>query len=109
MATPTCKPAAVQAKNNRMDIMDAGGGEASGVGEVADLCAPGCPESWRGDMYCDESCNVEECDFDDGDCLLAESESDDGQEIAAFCETSVSAIRPAVLSFAFCGFLRPPE
>lgn len=31
-------------------------------------CAPGCPDSWQGDGYCDASCNVTECNFDAGDC-----------------------------------------
>jgi UDP-N-acetylglucosamine-lysosomal-enzyme len=31
-------------------------------------CAPGCPSSWLGDGYCDLACNVEECQFDAGDC-----------------------------------------
>jgi hypothetical protein len=31
-------------------------------------CADGCPDSWVGDGYCDDACNVAECNFDDGDC-----------------------------------------
>jgi len=31
-------------------------------------CAPGCPDSWLGDDYCDEVCNVAACNYDNGDC-----------------------------------------
>ena len=31
-------------------------------------CASGCPDSWVGDGYCDEVCNVTACGFDRGDC-----------------------------------------
>jgi len=31
-------------------------------------CAPGCPDYWLGDNYCDSACNVEACNYDDGDC-----------------------------------------
>ena len=34
----------------------------------ADYCAPGCPWWYVGDNYCDESCMVEECYYDFGDC-----------------------------------------
>ena len=27
-----------------------------------------CPVTWLGDEKCDPHCNVEECDFDGGDC-----------------------------------------
>jgi len=33
-----------------------------------DECAPGCPDSWIGDGYCDAVCNVLECTYDGGDC-----------------------------------------
>jgi hypothetical protein len=36
--------------------------------EIIVDCAPGCPDSWIGDWYCDPECNVEACDFDGGDC-----------------------------------------
>lgn len=32
-------------------------------------CSEGCLSSWRGDGYCDVSCNVSECSYDNGDCL----------------------------------------
>ena len=31
-------------------------------------CAPGCPDTWLGDRFCDRSCNKLECGFDAGDC-----------------------------------------
>lgn len=31
-------------------------------------CAPGCPQSWIKDGYCDKACNVSECGYDAGDC-----------------------------------------
>eukprot|EP00931_Biecheleriopsis_adriatica_P021932 TRINITY_DN1420_c0_g2_i1.p1 TRINITY_DN1420_c0_g2~~TRINITY_DN1420_c0_g2_i1.p1 ORF type:complete len:2017 (+),score=244.24 TRINITY_DN1420_c0_g2_i1:59-6109(+) len=33
-------------------------------------CSSGCPSGWVGDKICDDSCNVEECGFDGGDCAL---------------------------------------
>ncbi|MFA5828867.1 MAG: MopE-related protein, partial [Candidatus Shapirobacteria bacterium] len=41
-----------------------------------ELCNPGCPSSWIGDQYCDDSCNVEACSFDGGDC--GETQCSDG-------------------------------
>ncbi|MGB0589457.1 MAG: hypothetical protein ACPGU1_07245 [Myxococcota bacterium] len=41
-----------------------GGGGNGGGGE----CAPGCPNDWIGDDFCDQQCNVAACGFDDGDC-----------------------------------------
>ena len=39
------------------------------------MCAPGCLDDgsgglhgWIGDLYCDQTCNVAECQFDGGDC-----------------------------------------
>ena len=32
------------------------------------LCTPGCPSYWIADNYCDSSCNVPECNYDEGDC-----------------------------------------
>lgn len=29
-------------------------------------CAPGCPDTWLGDKYCDAACNKEECGWDVG-------------------------------------------
>ena len=31
-------------------------------------CAPGCPQSWIKDGYCDRACNVSDCGWDAGDC-----------------------------------------
>ncbi|XP_067931267.1 N-acetylglucosamine-1-phosphotransferase subunits alpha/beta-like [Watersipora subatra] len=31
-------------------------------------CAPGCPQTWIKDGYCDKACNVSECGWDAGDC-----------------------------------------
>jgi hypothetical protein len=33
------------------------------------LCTPECTSLLLGDGACDDECNVEECDFDDGDCV----------------------------------------
>ena len=44
------------------------GGSDSGGPKDAELCAPGCHEGWQGDNYCDEACNNEACNMDDGDC-----------------------------------------
>ena len=32
------------------------------------VCNPGCPSYGIGDNYCDSSCNVPECNYDEGDC-----------------------------------------
>jgi UDP-N-acetylglucosamine-lysosomal-enzyme len=32
-------------------------------------CAEGCPSNWISDKYCDAACNSEACDWDGGDCL----------------------------------------
>ena len=32
-------------------------------------CAEGCLTNWLGDGFCDQACNVSECDYDNGDCL----------------------------------------
>ncbi len=42
-----------------------------------DVCAPDCDPSWIGDGECDDPCNVEACDFDDGDCGGVPDDSDD--------------------------------
>mmetsp|Transcript_10120 Transcript_10120/g.24916 ORF Transcript_10120/g.24916 Transcript_10120/m.24916 type:complete len:995 (-) Transcript_10120:135-3119(-) len=33
-------------------------------------CAPGCPEAWLADKYCDAACNTSMCNWDEGDCRL---------------------------------------
>ncbi|GAB5363523.1 hypothetical protein AAMO2058_000890500 [Amorphochlora amoebiformis] len=33
-------------------------------------CAPGCPEAWLADKYCDTACNTSMCNWDEGDCRL---------------------------------------
>jgi Stealth protein CR2, conserved region 2/LNR domain/Stealth protein CR1, conserved region 1 len=38
-------------------------------------CNEGCPSSWIGDGYCDQACNVSECDWDYPDCVNASSSS----------------------------------
>ena len=32
-------------------------------------CAEGCLTNWLGDGFCDQACNVSDCDYDNGDCL----------------------------------------
>ena len=34
-----------------------------------DGCVPGCDDNWLGDGECDETCNVEQCNFDVADCF----------------------------------------
>ncbi|KJE88467.1 N-acetylglucosamine-1-phosphate transferase [Capsaspora owczarzaki ATCC 30864] len=34
------------------------------------FCAPGCPDTWIGDRYCDNPCKNLACGFDGGDCGL---------------------------------------
>ena len=34
-------------------------------------CRTGCPDLWLGDGYCDLTCNVAECNWDQGDCVNA--------------------------------------
>jgi len=36
-------------------------------------CAPGCPDDYIGDNYCDQACNVAACNYDDGDCSSAQT------------------------------------
>ena len=33
-------------------------------------CAPGCPEAWLADKYCDSACNTSLCHWDEGDCRV---------------------------------------
>jgi len=43
------------------------------VGKVGADCAYGCPDSWRGDGWCDSACDNAECNYDDGDCASSTS------------------------------------
>ncbi len=36
---------------------------------IDEECAPGCPDSWIGDDWCDSACSVAACGYDDGDCV----------------------------------------
>lgn len=38
-------------------------------------CAPGCPDTWISDGYCDANCNNADCNFDGGDCVNRTSSS----------------------------------
>ena len=40
--------------------------------DTGNYCAPGCPDSWLGDRYCDSSCFIIDCAFDSGDCGVDE-------------------------------------
>ncbi|KAB7503638.1 N-acetylglucosamine-1-phosphotransferase subunits alpha/beta [Armadillidium nasatum] len=61
-------------------------------------CADGCPGTWLGDSYCDQSCNTSSCFWDGGDCTKpkdqqrARDESlgvdDDGDDMNNFMEDS---------------------
>ncbi|HUT77432.1 MAG TPA: LNR domain-containing protein [Polyangia bacterium] len=46
--------------NEYEDMYDCGGGD--------DECAPGCPEDWINDDYCDDECYNADCNWDGGDC-----------------------------------------
>jgi UDP-N-acetylglucosamine-lysosomal-enzyme len=37
-------------------------------GKFDKYCAPGCPDSWIGDKYCDRACRHADCAMDGGDC-----------------------------------------
>lgn len=39
-----------------------------GTGTDFPECPSNCRPKWRGDGWCDDVCNIEECGFDDGDC-----------------------------------------
>lgn len=47
-------------------------GAGSSWGAALDYCAPGCPDSWIGDKYCDKPCQVPACAMDAGDCGMEE-------------------------------------
>ena len=51
------------------DFYTAGGGQKIFFAWPVPNCAPGCPTNWLGDGFCDQACNVSECDYDNGDCL----------------------------------------
>ena len=59
------------------------GGNGGVVGGESD-CAPGCPSSetvvhpWPGDGICDDTCNNEACNFDNGDCGESEAQEPEG-------------------------------
>lgn len=40
-------------------------------------CAPGCPQSWLHDGYCDQPCNNSKCNWDAGDCLAVSTPQPD--------------------------------
>ncbi|EDV28564.1 uncharacterized protein TRIADDRAFT_51611 [Trichoplax adhaerens] len=58
---------------------EAGQATLHGIGQNAGLhqpaiisyCNLGCADSWVGDKYCDQSCDVASCGFDGGDCGTA--------------------------------------
>eukprot|EP01028_Stygiella_incarcerata_P010817 TRINITY_DN581_c0_g2_i1.p1 TRINITY_DN581_c0_g2~~TRINITY_DN581_c0_g2_i1.p1 ORF type:complete len:1327 (-),score=320.26 TRINITY_DN581_c0_g2_i1:960-4940(-) len=43
---------------------------ASNKNKRSEQCAPGCPDSWVGDRFCDRSCKNIACGFDGTDCGL---------------------------------------
>eukprot|EP01119_Soliformovum_irregulare_P013098 TRINITY_DN3457_c0_g1_i1.p1 TRINITY_DN3457_c0_g1~~TRINITY_DN3457_c0_g1_i1.p1 ORF type:complete len:1204 (-),score=445.63 TRINITY_DN3457_c0_g1_i1:46-3657(-) len=52
------------------------GGNVGGASSLSEkekkYCAPGCPDSWIGDKYCDRTCRVKDCGYDAGDCDVSE-------------------------------------
>lgn len=52
-----------------------------------DECAPGCPTEWMGDGFCDAHCEIEECQYDGGDCEMEESNdvNDDSSDCSPGC------------------------
>ena len=44
------------------------GGEGEGPNGPEGQCAPGCPDFFIGDDFCDPACAVAACDNDGGDC-----------------------------------------
>ncbi|KNC48218.1 N-acetylglucosamine-1-phosphotransferase subunit beta [Thecamonas trahens ATCC 50062] len=41
---------------------------SSSAARYSSYCAPGCPDSWIGDRYCDKACTNEACGWDATDC-----------------------------------------
>ncbi|KAG7159870.1 N-acetylglucosamine-1-phosphotransferase subunits alpha/beta-like [Homarus americanus] len=52
------------------DLLDFG--DEYGVDVSVEFCAPSCSDLWLADKYCDQSCNIQACGFDGGDCGLDE-------------------------------------
>jgi len=50
------------------DFLTKSGGQKVFLSWAVPTCAPGCPDSWLGDGYCDAACNKLECQWDAGDC-----------------------------------------
>ena len=50
------------------DFFTSSGGQRVFLSWNVPNCAPGCPDTWRGDAYCDQACNNALCDWDGGDC-----------------------------------------
>ena len=59
------KPVARPKEASHTALREAG---KPGVKLAEEYCSEGCPTSWIGDNICDESCNVPQCSFDNGDC-----------------------------------------
>lgn len=50
------------------DLQDMG--DEFGTDMTVEFCAPSCSDLWLADKYCDQSCNIQACGFDGGDCGL---------------------------------------
>ena len=50
------------------DFVTHGGGQKIFLSWNVPNCAPGCPDTWLGDKYCDSACNNADCNWDMGDC-----------------------------------------
>jgi len=55
---------------------------------TSEYYAPGCRDSWIGDYYCDEDCNVPEYNYDNGDCDICLTEQTD--LLRHFCDNLLS-------------------
>ena len=71
------------ARDAGTDAYDCNGGgvgqEGEGEGPAgADECSAGCPATWPGDGICDDTCNNEACNFDNGDCGESEAQEPEG-------------------------------
>eukprot|EP01090_Pellita_catalonica_P003392 TRINITY_DN1305_c0_g1_i1.p1 TRINITY_DN1305_c0_g1~~TRINITY_DN1305_c0_g1_i1.p1 ORF type:complete len:1052 (-),score=178.20 TRINITY_DN1305_c0_g1_i1:110-3265(-) len=53
------------------DFFTLGGGYNIFLAWPVPDCAPGCASSWISDGYCDQACNVSECNWDGIDCINA--------------------------------------
>jgi len=63
-------------------------------------CAPGCPDAWLGDKYCDAACNKEECGWDLGDCANVTGTSGGGGGDSRYANWDSSRANSASTAFS---------